>query len=42
LDADSQLEPEHQAGTGTWSPPNDQAFVVDETQVTQLRKRFES
>jgi ABC-type Fe3+ transport system substrate-binding protein len=55
------LEPERQAGTGTWSPRNDlppppgyrpifsykvandyQAFLVNETQVVQLRKRFEA
>jgi ABC-type Fe3+ transport system substrate-binding protein len=54
------LEPEQQAGTGTWSSRNDlpspsgyrpifsykvvndyQAFLLDETQVGQLRKRFE-
>lgn len=55
------LEPEQQAGTGTWSPRNDlpppagyrpifsykvvndhQGFLVNEAQVVELRKRFES
>jgi ABC-type Fe3+ transport system substrate-binding protein len=55
------LQPEQQAGTGTWSPRNDlpppsgyrpifsykvvngyQGFLVNETQVVQLRKRFEA
>jgi ABC-type Fe3+ transport system substrate-binding protein len=55
------LEPEQQAGTGTWSPRNDlpppsgyqpifsykvandyQGFLVNETHVVQLRKRFEA
>jgi len=54
------LEPEQQAGTGTWSPRKDlpppagyqpifsykvvndyQAFLLNEAQVVQLRKRFE-
>src|SRR6266480_2072741 len=55
------LEPEQQAGTGTWSPRNDlpppsgyrpifsykvanayQDFLVNQSQVVQLRKRFEA
>src|SRR5262249_28006711 len=55
------LEPEQQAGMGTWSPRNDlppppgyrpifsykvvndyQAFLVNETRVADLRKRFEN